>query len=90
MGSEDEVTVNLSDLVKPLAFESFTKVLPLPFLTLDSAGSEALAATFSTKLQTLNAIQTQSFWSMLSVRQNALLCAPCGSGKSTLAQMLVT
>lgn len=90
MGAEDEVPVNLSDLVKPLAFESFTKVLPLPFLTLDSAGNEALAATFSTKLQTLNAIQTQSFWSMLSVRQNALLCAPCGSGKSTLAQILVT
>ncbi|KAL5530172.1 MUG81 [Sanghuangporus sanghuang] len=89
MGAEGEVSVNLSDLVKPQAFESFTLFLPLPFVNLDSLGNDALQSAFSTRLQTFNAIQTHSFWSMLSIRQNALLCAPTGSGKSTLAQMLV-
>ncbi|KAI5119901.1 hypothetical protein M0805_003705 [Coniferiporia weirii] len=89
MSAEDEVPVVLSSLIKPQPFESYTSTLPLPFLSLDALGNDALIWALRTKLQSLNAIQTHSFWSMLSANQNSLLCAPSGSGKSVLAHMLV-
>ncbi|KAH8118593.1 Sec63-domain-containing protein [Phellopilus nigrolimitatus] len=89
MGAEDEVPVALDALIKPRPFESFTPILPLPFLGLDALDNDALKWAFSARLQGFNAIQTHSFWSLMNVNQNALLCAPSGSGKSTMAQMLV-
>lgn len=89
MGAEDETHIDLSSLVKPQAFESFTPLLPIPFLDLDILGNDALKAGFSGRVQSLNNIQTHSYWSILSSNWNALLCSPSGSGKSTLAQMLI-
>lgn len=89
MGAEDETPVILNSLVNPQAFESFTPILSIPFLNLDCLGNDKLKQTFDRKVQGLNAIQTHSFWSILSTAQNSLLCAPSGSGKSMLGQMLV-
>ncbi|EJD01188.1 Sec63-domain-containing protein [Fomitiporia mediterranea MF3/22] len=89
MGAEDELHVDMSSLVKPKAFESFTQILAIPFLDLEILGNETLKSVFGAKLQNLNGVQTHSCWSMLSTNQNALLCAPPGSGKSLLAQTLI-
>ncbi|THH12262.1 hypothetical protein EW145_g150 [Phellinidium pouzarii] len=89
MGAEDEIPVVLSSLIKPQPFESFTRILSLPFLQLDALENDALKWAFSAKLQSLNTIQTHSFWGLVNVSQNSLLCAPSGSGKSVLAQMLI-
>lgn len=89
LGAENEIQIPLADLVMPVASESMTRLLPLPFLSLDSLDNEALKGVFSSKLHNFNAIQTQSFWSMLNTNQHALLCAPAGSGKSTLGHMLL-
>ena len=87
MGAEDEIPLDLEHLVKPPPFEGFTSMLSLPFLNPETLSIDALKRTFGPKFQSLNAMQTHAFWSLLNVAQNALLCAPPGSGKSVLAQM---
>ncbi|KAH9973099.1 Sec63-domain-containing protein [Lactifluus volemus] len=88
MGAEDEVKVAFDDLVMPARSNSHTPRLNLPFLSLSILQDSVLGDLFSGKLRSLNAIQTQAFWSTVNTASNALICAPTGSGKSTLGHIL--
>jgi antiviral helicase SLH1 len=88
MGAEDEVKVTFDDLVMPARSNSHTPRLNLPFLSLSVLQDNVLGDLFSAKLRSLNAIQTQAFWSTVNTASNALICAPTGSGKSTLGHIL--
>ncbi|KAF8265108.1 Sec63-domain-containing protein [Lactarius quietus] len=88
MGAEDEIKVPFDDLVMPSRSNSHTPRLDLPFLSLSILQNDILRELFAAKLRTLNAIQTQAFWSIVNTQSNALLCAPTGSGKSILGHIL--
>ncbi|KAI0068945.1 Sec63-domain-containing protein [Artomyces pyxidatus] len=89
MGAEDEVTVLLDSLKMPIPSNSHTPRLDLPFLDISALQNPVLEELFSTKLHGFNAIQTQTFWSLLNTPMHALLCSPVGSGKSTLGRLLL-
>lgn len=88
MGAEDEIKVPFDDLVMPSRSNSHTPRLDIPFLSLSVLQNHILREVFAAKLRTLNAIQTQAFWSIVNTQSNALLCAPTGSGKSILGHIL--
>jgi antiviral helicase SLH1 len=88
MGAEDEIKVPFDDLVMPSRSNSHTPRLDIPFLSLSVLQNHILRELFAAKLRTLNAIQTQAFWSIVNTQSNALLCAPTGSGKSILGHIL--
>lgn len=88
MGAEDEIKVPFDDLVMPSRSNSHTPRLDLPFLSLSVLQNHILRDLFAAKLHTLNAIQTQAFWSIVNTQSNALLCAPASSGKSILGRIL--
>lgn len=89
MGAEDEVSIPLDSLVMPAPPTCHTPTLDLPFLSLSVIRNPTVEALFSTRLSTFNAIQTQTFWSLINTRLHALLCAPVGCGKSIIAQLLM-
>ncbi|KAH9943329.1 Sec63-domain-containing protein [Epithele typhae] len=90
MGAEEEVTVPLEDLVMPSSSESHTPRLDIPFLPLSVVQNPALQTVLSQRMHgSLNAIQSQVFWSIVRSRQHALLCAPTGCGKSIIGQVAI-
>jgi antiviral helicase SLH1 len=89
MGAEDELAVPLDDLVMPPRANSHSTRLDLPFLNTNALQYPMLQDTLSGRIFTLNAIQTQVFWSIVHSRSHALVAAPVGSGKSTLARLLI-
>ncbi|KAG6840439.1 hypothetical protein C0991_006704 [Blastosporella zonata] len=89
MGAEDEIFIPLESLVMPAASTSNTPLLDLPLLPTSSVVKDPVVPILSGMIDHFNAIQTQSYWSLVNTRCNTLLCAPVGSGKSTLAQILV-
>ena len=88
MGAEDEVKVSFDDLVMPARPNCHTPRLNLPFLSHSALQDNVLGELFAVKIRSLNAIQTQAFWSTVNTASNALVCAPTGSGKSTLGHIL--
>ena len=88
IGAEDEIKVPFDDLVMPSRSNSHTPRLNLSFLSLSVLRNHILRELFAAKLHTLNAIQTQAFWSIVNTQSNALLCAPTSSGKSILGHIL--
>ena len=89
MGAEEEVDVPLEALVMPASSESHTAPLDTPYLQLSVVRNQALQDILSSKLHSLNAIQSQVFWGIVKTRQHALLCAPTGCGKSLIGQLSV-
>ncbi|KAG6837982.1 hypothetical protein H0H93_008376 [Arthromyces matolae] len=89
MGAEEEIFIPLESLVMPTASLSNTPLLDLPFLpTSTLIRNSSIAGTVAGRVDHLNAIQSQSYWSIINTKCNALLCAPVGSGKSSLAHIL--
>ncbi|PCH41279.1 Sec63-domain-containing protein [Wolfiporia cocos MD-104 SS10] len=88
MGAEDDVSIPLDGLIMPTSSDSHTPRLDIPFLSL-SALHQADSEAVSSRLHDLNALQTQSFWSLAKTRYHALLCAPTGCGKSMIGQMVL-
>lgn len=89
MGAEDEVVVPFSSLVMPTASESNTPRLDIPFLPLSVVHDAILEDVFGRHVSSLNAIQSQIFWSSVNTRQHALVCAPTGCGKSLIGQFVI-
>ncbi|KAG5340976.1 hypothetical protein C0989_012350 [Termitomyces sp. Mn162] len=90
MGAEEEVFIPLESLVMPTASASNTPLLHLPLLPAPSVIRDpSIVKAITGRIDNLNAIQTQTFWSLVHTKCNALLCAPVGSGKSTLAHILI-
>ncbi|KNZ73815.1 Putative helicase mug81 [Termitomyces sp. J132] len=87
MGAEEEVFIPLESLVMPTASASNTPLLHLPLLPAPSVIRDPSIVKATTgRIDNLNAIQTQTFWSLVHTKCNALLCAPVGSGKTTIMQ----
>ncbi|KAG6817216.1 hypothetical protein H0H87_011574 [Tephrocybe sp. NHM501043] len=90
MGAEDEIFIPLESLVMPAPSTSITPLLDLPLLPTSTVVKDpAVMRSLTGRIDHFNAIQTQTYWSLVNTRGNALLCAPVGSGKSTLAQILI-
>jgi antiviral helicase SLH1 len=89
LGAEDEVHIPFDSLVMPAPSNGRTPLLDLPFLSLSALGNNALQKYFANRIHNFNAIQTQTFWSLIQTAFHALVCAPTGSGKSIMAQMLI-
>ncbi|KAA1466231.1 Sec63-domain-containing protein [Dentipellis sp. KUC8613] len=88
LGAENEVAVSLESLIMPTYSNSHIPRLDLPFLDLSVLRNPLLEQLLSSRLSSLNAIQTQVFWSTFRTKGHGLICAPTGCGKSTLGQLL--
>lgn len=88
MGAEDEVSISLESLVMPSLSDCHTPILDLPYLSTSILKSCTLEGLLPRSSRDLNAIQTQTYWSLMNTKWHSLLCAPIGSGKSVMAQML--
>ncbi|KAK0468427.1 Sec63 Brl domain-containing protein [Desarmillaria tabescens] len=89
MGAEDEVNVSLETLTMPVASNSHTPILSIPFLAPTVLRNPAVESIFANRLNNFNAIQSQVFWTLLNTQSHTLLCAPTGSGKTTMLVALV-
>lgn len=89
MGAEDETTIGLDSLIMPTLSESHTSTLDLPFLPTSVFRNSVVESLFSPRMDHLNLIQTQTYWSLMNTHSRSLLCAPTGSGKSVMGQVLV-
>ena len=89
LDAEQEIVVPLDDISMPGVSSTMSLIHSLPFLALVTLLDRRLADCFSSTLHSLNAIQTHSYWNVMSIKQNALLCGPTGSGKSTLGMLLI-
>ena len=87
MGAEEEVVIPLDNLLMPKPRDSHSSRLDIPFLSLDVLDAPVLRDALSTRISSLNAIQSQTFWSLACTRSHSLFCAPTGCGKSTVARM---
>ncbi|KAL4241461.1 Sec63-domain-containing protein [Abortiporus biennis] len=88
MGAEDEQIVPFDDLVMPTETDCHTPRLDIPFLPLSALQDPILEGFLDRRVNSLNAIQTQAFWSLVNTRLHGLLCAPTGSGKTLLGQIV--
>ncbi|KAJ8698174.1 putative steryl acetyl hydrolase mug81 [Pleurotus ostreatus] len=89
LSAEDELEVPLTSLLMPAPFDSHTPLLDLPFLSPSVLRNTQAEALFASRIRTLNAIQSQTFWSLVHTRLHSLLCAPVGNGKSMMAQLII-
>ncbi|KAG6832920.1 hypothetical protein H0H92_004804 [Tricholoma furcatifolium] len=85
MGSEDEIFIPLDSLIMPTSSASITPLLDLPLLQTSSVvKTPSVAQAMTSRIDYFNAIQTQTYWSLVNTQCNALLCAPVGSGNVLL------
>ncbi|KAI0693550.1 Sec63-domain-containing protein [Cytidiella melzeri] len=89
MGAEEEVSIPLDDLVMPSWTDCHCPRLNIPFLSLDVLQDQLLKDVFARQFATLNALQSQVFWSLTCTRLHSLVCAPIGSGKSLMGQLAI-
>lgn len=90
LGTDNEHSVSLDDLVMPVISHAHTRRQDVGFLPISSLRLPAIEQLYSpVQYSSLNAIQTQAFWSVINTSANVLLAAPVCSGKSSLAYMAI-
>ncbi len=90
LGSEGSEWIPFDDLNVPAKPPAHDSLLDLPLLPVRSAlQDELLSEMYSQKFSAFNAIQTQSFHTLMHTSANTLLCGPTASGKSTVVGMAV-
>lgn len=90
LGSEGSEWIPFDDLIVPGKPPAHDTLLDLPLLPVRSAlQDELLVEMYAQKFSAFNAIQTQSFHTLMHTSANTLLCGPTASGKSTVAGMAV-
>ncbi|CBQ67684.1 probable RNA helicase [Sporisorium reilianum SRZ2] len=90
LGSEGSEWVPFDDLIVPDKPPAHDSLLDLPLLPVRSAlQDELLCEMYGQKFSAFNALQTQSFHTLMHTSANTLLCGPTASGKSTVAAMAV-
>lgn len=89
IGAEDQVVVPFDGLVMPTLTDCHSSRLDIPFLSLDVVRDPILQDAFSTRIHSLNGIQSQIFWSLVNTRLHSLVCSPTGSGKSLAGQLVL-
>ncbi|KAG5637451.1 hypothetical protein H0H81_004468 [Sphagnurus paluster] len=89
MGAEDEIFISLDSLTMPTFSSSNTPLLDLPLLPASIIKIPLVEKFLTGRVDHLNAIQTQTYWSLLNTKCHTLLASPAGSGKSTMAHILV-
>ena len=85
--AETILPVSFHKLVLPKKSFPPTELLDLQLLPVNQIGHEGLASLFGDSFTHLNAVQTQTFKTLMSTDENCLLCAPTGAGK-VFAQQL--
>lgn len=88
MGAEEEVSIPLDTLVMPIATESHTPRLEIPYMPLSVIQDPLLKEYYGSQVTSFNAIQSQVLWSLMRTRMHSLICAPSGCGKSLMGQMV--
>lgn len=90
LGADSELDVPVDNLHMPIAFNQHAQRQDVGFLPLSSIPLPTLQDLYrSAHFNSLNAIQTQIFWSAVSTSANVLVAAPVGSGKSFLAHLTI-
>uniref|UniRef100_V5EWE9 M-phase inducer phosphatase n=1 Tax=Kalmanozyma brasiliensis (strain GHG001) TaxID=1365824 RepID=V5EWE9_KALBG len=90
LGSEGTEWISFDDLVVPDKPPAHDSLLDLPLLPVRSAlQDELLCEMYAQKFSAFNALQTQSFHTLMHTSANTVLCGPTASGKSTVATMAV-
>ncbi|RDB22853.1 putative helicase mug81 [Hypsizygus marmoreus] len=89
MGAEDEILIPLDTLTMPSSSSSHAPLLDLPYLPVSILKNSAVEKSLAGRIEHFNAIQTQSYWSLINTKGHSLLCSPVGSGKSIMAHILV-
>lgn len=90
IGSEGSEWIALDDLIVPAKPPLHDTLLDLPLLPVRSAlADELLCEMYAQDFSAFNALQTQSFHTLMHTSANTLLCGPTASGKSTVAAMAV-
>ena len=89
IGAEDEVLIPLESLIMPSPSHRHSLVLDLPFLSTSVFKNPIVEKIFSEQVKSFNAIQTQTYWSLINTKCHFLLCAPVGSGKSVMGQIAI-
>ncbi|TKY90513.1 hypothetical protein EX895_000511 [Sporisorium graminicola] len=90
LGSEGSEWVAFDDLIVPEKPPPHDSLLDLPLLPVRSAlQDELLCEMYAQKFSAFNALQTQSFHTLMHTSANTLLCGPTASGKSTVAAMAI-
>ncbi|SNX81594.1 probable RNA helicase [Melanopsichium pennsylvanicum] len=88
LGSEGGEWIPFDDLIVPAKPPEHDSLLDLPLLPVRSAlQDELLYEMYAQKFSAFNAIQTQSFHTLMHTSANSLLCGPTASGKSTVVAM---
>ncbi|KIM68646.1 hypothetical protein SCLCIDRAFT_1208842 [Scleroderma citrinum Foug A] len=90
LGADSELEVPVDNLHMPTAFHEHAQRQDVGFLPLSSIRFPTLHDLYrSAHFNSLNAIQTQVFWSAVSTSANVFVAAPVGSGKSFLAHLTI-
>ena len=90
LGSEGSEWIPFDDLIVPAKPPAHDTLLDLPLLPVRSAlQDELLCEIYAQKFSAFNALQTQSFHTLMHTSANTLVCGPTASGKSTVAAMAV-
>lgn len=90
LGADNECSVSLDNVVMPAISHPHTWRQDVGFLPISSLRLPALEGLYSVAhYNSLNAIQTQTFWSAVNTPANVLLAASVCSGKSSLAYMAI-
>ncbi|KAI6164750.1 Sec63-domain-containing protein [Pisolithus thermaeus] len=90
LGADNECSVSLDNVVMPAISHPHTRRQDVGFLPISSLRLPAMERLYSAaQCNSLSAIQTQTFWSVINTSANVLLAAPVCSGKSSLAYMAI-
>lgn len=91
LGADNEFDAQVNNIHMPTAFDQHALRQDVGFLPLSSIHLPAVLQDlyYSARFHSLNAIQTQVFWSAISTSANVLIAAPAGSGKSFLAHLTI-
>jgi pre-mRNA-splicing helicase BRR2 len=80
------IPINFQHLALPAKFHPPTEILDLNLFPISSFRSKEIEEFFS-PLDTLNSIQSQTYYSLYENNENVVICATQGSGKTVCAEL---
>jgi antiviral helicase SLH1 len=89
LGSDEQRSLPLQDLVMPQRPPESTPLLDIPFLHISCLQDAQLERAYRPFITTLNAMQSQAFWTAYHTQNNVLVSAPVASGKSFLGEVAI-
>lgn len=84
--SNTVIPINFQHLTLPTKFHPPTEILDLSLFPIQSFHHQKIEEFFS-PIDTLNSIQTQTYYSLYENHENVVICASQGSGKTICAEL---